>query len=234
MSTVANLDALASAIAETLPPGGGSTGVRLPAYAKVATGFASRENDRDLLTSTSRILVALTGNTHFPNPVPTLAAVTAARDALLAQVNLNDGSRITAAQRRQLRPPLEALLRQLAQYVQLVSKGDRVVLTGTGFPLQRGRQPASLVPVPENLRLSRGPVSGQLRARCKPIAHAAAYQWRIGPAQSPGVWLSADPTAAAHTVLTGLVPGTAYVVQVRAIGTRGPGDWSDVATQIAM
>jgi len=35
-------------------------------------------------------------------------------------------------------------------------------------------------------------------------------------------------------VLQGLTPGTRYIVQVRAIGSRGPSDWSVAVSQIAM
>ncbi|HTA65881.1 MAG TPA: fibronectin type III domain-containing protein [Xanthomonadaceae bacterium] len=202
--------------------------------AKVAIGFVNTDNDGDLAAAVSRILAAMTGNAHFPDPAPALATVAAARDALLAQVNVAEATRVTLARRRQLRPPLVALVRQLAQYVQATGNGDRVVLTASGFPLQRSPQPIGVLPAPENLRLSRGAVSGQLRARCKNVAKASAYQWRIAAVQTPGVWLPADPTVAARTTLAGLTPGTAYLVQVRAIGTRGPSDWSDAVTQIAM
>jgi hypothetical protein len=66
------------------------------------------------------------------------------------------------------------------------------------------------------------------------VTQASAYQWRIASAQVATVWLHVDPTVAAKATLRDLVPGTEYVVQVRAIGTKGPGDWSNAATQIAM
>jgi hypothetical protein len=202
--------------------------------AKVALTFISRSSDKDLVVATSRIVNGMTGNLSYPTPAPTLVAVAAARDALLAAINVANGSKLTIASRRQLRPALEGLLRQLAQYVQTASNGDPLVLTGSGFPLHRGRQPVGVLPAPTNLRLSRGLISGQLRARCKVVAQAASYQWRVASAAAPTVWLPADPTVAANATLQGLTPGTQYIVQVRAIGSKGPSDWSDATMQIAM
>jgi len=202
--------------------------------AKIALTFIAKDNDKTLVVATSQIVNAMTGNTNYPAPVPTLAAVTAASAALFAVVNTANASKLTIATRRQLRPALAALLRQLAQYVQTTSNGDRVVLMGSGFPLQRSRQPVGVLPAPANLRLSRGKVSGQLRARCKVVAQAASYQWQIASALAPTVWLPANPTVAAHANLEGLTPGTQYIVRVRAIGSSGPSDWSEAAMQIAM
>ncbi|HTD29721.1 MAG TPA: hypothetical protein VK660_10060 [Xanthomonadaceae bacterium] len=206
----------------------------MPSTAKVAVNFINTSNDTDLIVAASRIVNAMTGNTRYPTPVPTLAAVTTARDALLAVVNTAVTSKLTLATRRQLRPPLVTLLRQLAQYVQTTSNGDPVVLIGSGFPIHRPRQLVGVLPAPANLRLSPGLVSGQLRARCKLVAQAASYQWRIATTKDPTAWLPADPTVAANASLRDLSPGTQYVVQVRAIGTKGPSDWSNAATQISM
>jgi hypothetical protein len=205
-----------------------------PRPAKVALSFIARSSDKNLVVATSKIINAMTGNAHYPTPAPTLAAVTAANDALLAAVNVPHNSKLTVATRRQLRTPLAVLLRQLAQYVQTTGDGDPVVLLGSGFPLQRGPQPVGILPAPANLRLSRGKVSGQLAARCNMDAQAAAYEWRIASALAPTLWLPANPTVAARATLQGLMPGTQYVVQVRAIGSKGPSDWSVAAAQIAM
>ena len=49
---------------------------------------------------------------------------------------------------------------------------------------------------------------------------------RYATAAAPTAWTQADPTLGARITLYGLVPGTEYVVQVRAVGTQGPSDWS--------
>jgi hypothetical protein len=57
-----------------------------------------------------------------------------------------------------------------------------------------------------------------------------SYQWRYATTAAPTAWTLLDPTMAANIPLNGLVPGTQYIVQVRAVGSQGPSDWSDAAT----
>lgn len=131
--------------------------------------------------------------------------------------------------RRQQRARLEALLRSLALYVQQAGNGDPLVLLGSGFPLRKTAQPAGQLPAPGNLRVVRGQVSGQLKVRCNKVVRAGSYQWRYAAVATPGAWTLADPTLGASHVFDGLVPGTCYIVQVRAVGSAGPSDWSEAA-----
>jgi hypothetical protein len=192
--------------------------------------FATRDSHAALIVSSGRILVAMNGNPNFPAPIPVLSDITATRNAFIAAVNTDKGGPQVAVTRRQLRAQLAVQLRSLALYVQQTSGGDRLMLISSGYPLQKARQPVGLLPAPDNLRLARGKATGQLKARCNAVPQASSCQWRYATAAAPTVWTLADPTAAASIVLTALAPGTVYVVQVRAVGTQGPSDWSDSAT----
>ena len=129
---------------------------------------------------------------------------------------------------------LVSLLRDLALYVQQTCKGDMVVLLSSGHTPQKQRQPAGQLSAPLNLRLRRPELSGQLKARGDVVAKASAYQWRYATSLTPTSFTQTDPTTAASTTLENLTPGTVYVVQVRAIGSQGPSDWSDAAMLMAV
>jgi hypothetical protein len=221
--TVAPLDNATIGV-EMSPPLTAAIGI-VPGRAKVAIAFLNRDTDAALIVDSGRILAGMTGNAHYPAPVPALADVTTARNAFVAAVNAQSGPLATIA-RRQLRAQLVALLRSLALYVQQNCMGDPLVLLGSGYPGQKRPQPAAPLSAPGNLRLVRGKISGQLRARCKGVEQAGSYQWRYATTAAPTAWTEVDPTLGARVTLYGLVPGTEYVVQVRAVGTLGPSDWS--------
>jgi len=197
--------------------------------AKVAISFLSTNSDADLITACGRILVALTGNTHYPTPKPTLAAVSAARDVFVASVAALDRGKVSIAVRNAARVPLVQLLRELSLYVQQTAQGDRVVLLGSGYPLQKTRQPIGIPAAPQNLRLKQGN-SGQLIARCNVVPAALSYQWRFASLQAPTAWTQAEPTGKASCTLHDLAAGTQYTVQVRVVGRKGASDWCTAAS----
>jgi len=218
----------ASPQASTASPGGAGH------PAKVAVSFMSRDTDAQFIIDTARIVAGMTGNAAFPTPSPTVANVVAARNKYLAAVTSGLDSRLGRSQRKKSRQALVVVLRQLAHYVEDTGAGDRTVLMSSVFPLQQGRTPAGPPVAPTQVRLVKGKTSGTAIARCRPIVHARAYQWRIAPAATPTAWLPVVTTFAAHAEFDGLTPTTVYVVQVCAAGTAGVGDWSETATVLVV
>jgi len=199
--------------------------------AKPSITFLTQSSDGKLAIALGHILDAMLGNTHFVNPVPTLADIGAARDTYVTAVNALDRSRATTVARDNARAAVVQLVRDLALYVQQTSKGDMATLLTSGFPAQKSkRQPAGVLLAPQNVRLRTARISGQMLARARTVPEAKAYQWRYATALAPTVWTVLDPVTTASITLVNLTPGTNYIVQARAIGTRGSSDWSDGAT----
>ena len=198
-------------------------------WARIAIASLTRISNANLIAASERILVGMHGNANYPAPVPPLSDITAAHASFVAAVSSGNGGAHAVADRRQKRTQLVVLLRSLALYVQQACNGDPVVLLSSGYPIRKAPGPVGLLPAPANLRLARGKLSGQLNVRCNADARASSYQWRYATAAAPAAWTVLDPTVRASIVLEGLVAGTVYVVQARAIGSLGPSDWSDVA-----
>jgi hypothetical protein len=215
-------DAVAAVTAPTTPAPTGK--------ARIAVSFLLVDKDAQLLVDSARILTMMTGNAAYPTPDPALADITTARNSYAAAVTAAKDSRIGLKLRVQQRASLVALLRTLAHYVQVTSGGDLPTLLASGFPAQRARGPVGELPAPANLRLSRGKVSGQVIARCDPVARAGAYLWRYALSTTPTAWLPVVTTVSARAVLNGLVPTASYLAQVGVVGSAGQGNWSDVAT----
>jgi hypothetical protein len=199
--------------------------------AKLTVSFLTKSSDAELIAATNRVLTALTGNTNYPAPVPALAAITTALAAYTTAVDGLDRGRVSVAIRDKARLPVVQLLRELSLYVQQTSQGDRVVLLGSGYPLQKARQPAGIPLAPQNLRLRQGN-TGVLVGRVRVVLNASSYQWRFATALAPTVWQQPEPTTRATATIVGLAPGTTYNVQVRAIGSRGASDWCETASLI--
>jgi len=204
----------------TTPPAG---------KAKVAISFLLLATDAELVVASLRIVTGMTGNAAYPVPNPGLAAITTARNTYIAAVNAAKDSRLAVTVRKQQRVAFAGLLRNLASYVQVASGGDPPTLLSSGFPAQRGRQPVGRLPAPANPRLVRGAISGQLIARCGKLPQATGYEWRYAMSATPTAWVSLGSRFAVTATIDGLVPGTQYIAQVRALGTAGPSDWSGAA-----
>ncbi len=201
---------------------------------RVAISFLQTDTDAMLIVDSDRIIGSMTGNPAYPTPDPKLADLTAARDTYIAAVKAAQDSIIARSTRRARRANFTALLRKLANHVQSASNGDRTTLLSSGFPAQRTRVPLGNLVAPLGLILAKGKLSGQIIARCNRHPKAGAYHWRIGPTATPMVWQPIDTTLAAHIAYDNLVMYTPYTAQVRAIGTAGPSDWSDVASAVVV
>ena len=201
---------------------------------KVAISFLSLDKDVQLVNDGSKIVVSMTGNAFYPSPLPTLVQIGTAHDAFAAAVNALDRSKASVVRRNQTRLALVLLLRELALYVQQASGGDPAKLLSSGFPMQRKRgvSPAELQ-APKSLRVRQAAVSGRLLARCSADASAKSYQWRIATVLAPTVWTVNDPVTTARFTFDGLVPGTQYLVQVRAFARNGSSNWSDSVAMFA-
>jgi nucleoid-associated protein YgaU len=206
------------------------------ALAKPSITFVERSSDDNLATISGRILAGMTANTAYPAPVPTLVTLTTARAAFVAAVNANDRGRIAIAGRDKARSQLGQVLRDLALYVQQQSNGDLVTVLSSGYPAQRTRGAAvqTAPGAPTGIRLQQGRLSGQIAGLCDRVAGAMLYQWRFATAQAPTVYTQTDTASKARVTFANLVPGTQYLVQVRACGKRGSSDWSNAVTVYAV
>lgn len=203
---------------------------------KVSTAFLNRSSNADLLVAAETILAALKGNPNYLSPVPALADVQTAHDAFAAAIVAAAGGGVVATStKNDRRDDLTALLRTLAVYVQLHCNDDLTTLLTSGFPIQKPqRQPVGPVATPANLSVGPGAVSGELNVKFPRVFGASIYNWRISTAATPTVWENRGQTTAASTSLDGLTPGVVYLVQANAVGTAGPSDWSNPASQMAL
>jgi hypothetical protein len=183
----------------------------------------------DFVKFAQAVLAAMTGNTHFPNPSPTLAAVTALITALAnAETATQTRAKGTVPARNAARAALLTALHQLKAYVQQVADADpdnaAAIIVSSGLSVQKttARDKQAFTAKP-------GTISGSVDVVAKAVAHRAAYEWEWS-ADGGKTWTTAPATLGARTTVTGLPVGTSCTFRFRPLTKTGEGDWSQVVT----
>ncbi len=171
------------------------------------------------------ILQALTGNSAFPQPDPTLAALQKAiADVESAEALVHTGAKGAVAARNQKRAVLVALLQQLKAYVQKTVDADQehapALIQSAGMGMKKVVVRAARV-----FAVKSGPVSGSVSLVTARAAKRASYEWAFS-SDGGKTWQEARATLRSRTSITGLQPGTAYLFRVRPVTKKGDGDWS--------
>jgi hypothetical protein len=195
---------------------------------KPTVNFLTTDSDPQLATDVGVILQKMTDNPDYPDPLPTLDAVSTAHDAfVLAVSNAANGGKLFTATKNARRADLVALVRQLANYVATACGGDYAKLLGSGFPTHKPkREPIGLLNAPTTPVLSHGILSGSIDAVTNSQRGAFIYNWQAALATAPDTILKTVQTTGTRSTITGLTPGQLYIVTVNVVGAAGPSDWS--------
>lgn len=198
--------------------------------AAIKSGFSQLANDA--FEAVCRlILVSLTGNVYFPEPVPPLETYS---DAIENFSNLcsvaKDGTKNDKRLRDDARAVLNDLTKKLAQYVTIVADGDAIKLGTSGFPFVKSWQPTPPLAVPENLKLANSG-SGKINVSVDAVANSKVYliQFTKDPLTDSSQWTSIN-SSKRKLLVTGLTPGTTYWFRVAVLGVRGQITYSMVAS----
>lgn len=193
------------------------------------------ETDSDLLTLAGSIIEGLTGNAYFQNPVPSIAVVTAVRDAYKESlVAAGSGKRTAIITKQESRLVLEDMLNKLGNYVNTIARGNDVALASTRFPLTKQPEPAYLGSF-EKISLAPGANGGTLECKLTRVKNSKAYTFMIteDPQPDESLWRSYTTTMCSYT-FTNLQPGKKYWVKVSVAGTRGQSIQSNAICQYAV
>ncbi len=204
--------------------------------ARIADRLKSQSAEQ-LVTMAGAIIAGFTNNPAFPAPTVDLKTVQAAVEelnaALAAQAH---GGTTATAEKNNRREALIVLLRKLKHYVEDNCGNDLAVLLSSGFQAAATTRNRSPLANPSILGIGYGN-RGELVMKVTPIARAKCYELRsalVGAGDVAGPWQAAGLfTASRPITITGLIPGTTYLFQVRTIGgsTRFS-DWSNPVTRM--
>lgn len=180
-----------------------------------------------------KILLSVTDNPYFPEPVPTLIVFSAAIENFSALCAIaKDGTKNDIRMRRDSRKSLEKLIKKLYEYVTITADGDAIILGASGFKLQKKREPKPPIADPTNLKVSNAG-SGNINIGVDAVKNGKLYffQYTIGPLTDDSNWITITDTKSKY-VLTGLKPGTNYLLRVGVAGVKGQMKYSMVTSLI--
>jgi hypothetical protein len=197
---------------------------------RLNSGFSKLADDQ-FDNKAQSIVAALTGNANFPTTTPTLASIgtdlTACQQALAMQSGQARDTQIAAT-----RAKLADSLEKLARGLELVPNVTEAMLATSGFELRKVPSVSGeIVAAPGNVRLKQTGVSGVVQVLCDAVNRASAYEMQYTLDPNAGPWIDGETFASTRGIgISGLTRGKDYWVRLRAIGTNGPGPWSDPAT----
>jgi hypothetical protein len=177
-------------------------------------------------------------NVFTTTPIP-LATLKQDLDNLtVSAAAANDGAKKDIAQRKKDRRVVEQDLELLSAYVLRVANGDPAIVASSGFVLASPRAKSAPQPLPQPVvdSVDQG-VTGQLLVGVSSVPNAHGYVLRNAALINglPGNWTEVTVTSTKKAVeFNGLMPGTIYAFQVRALGKAGLTDWSDSVTRMCI
>ena len=178
-----------------------------------------------LITYAQGIVKGMTGNASFPNPVPTLAAVTAAINALqTAETAALARTKGAVATRNEARTSLVMLLEQLKADIQAAADANvengASIIQSAGVSVRK-----TAVHPPRVFAATPGAVSGVANVVAPSAARRASYEWEYS-LDGGKTWVTLPSTLQAKTSLSGLQSGSTVQFRYRPVTKTGEGNWS--------
>jgi hypothetical protein len=175
----------------------------------------------DKVNKAKHIIKAMTGNPHFPSPIPSLADVDIAADALdNAQIAL-DGSKLKTVQRNAAEAILDSLMSSLQGYVDAASRQDKAKILSAGFDVRDPRTKPAILACPTELGASSTKMEGEVKLDWKAIKKKNFYIVEAAQAIEGSTYkIVAQPTKSS-VVVSGLVPGERYRFRISVVNGAG-------------
>ena len=205
---------------------------------RIAEKFKTLSTEQ-LVAMAGAIINGLTGNPAFPDLPVDLKTVQTAIDDVIAALAVQPHEGVTAmAEKKNKQEALIALLRRLKHYVEDNCGNDLAAVLSSGFQAAAGTRTRAPLAIPSILKVAFGN-SRELVLRVPHVTRARCYEVRAAAMSAgsiPGDWQPAGLfTNSRSMTVAGLIPGTMYLFQVRAIGgSTGHSDWSTGASRMCV
>jgi len=190
-----------------------------------------KSNQGSLVLTSNRVVYKLENNPAFPNPPKALAAlkeILPVYQSALAHALSRDKEKV--AFKNKQKAIVVNLLNELADYVNSICKGNRILLLSSGFIVSEKR--TALVPAIGKLEVILGG-SGEATTRIKKITGAIAFvhEYTTEEPGSQTTWISRG-SSLTHYKFTKLASDKRHWFRVVAIGRGGKVGYSPIVTRV--
>ena len=184
-----------------------------------------------LITYAQAIVKAMAGNTSFPSPIPSLAALTAAiSDLQIAETAALSRIKGAVAVRDDKKAALVRLLQQLKGYVQTVA--DAAVDSGGAIIVSASLAvKKTAVRKPRVFEAVQGDATGSAKLIAASAGPRSSYEWEYS-IDGGKTWVTAPVTLQARTLVSGLTVGSIVQFRYRPVTKAGEGNWSQPASLV--
>lgn len=204
-----------------------------------ARGGFQRLTDEQFSTLGSIICNAMESNIHFDTPLPEIEDVKSATDDFNEKLAMarRKGSPYDTAVKNEARKELGKVLAELAFYVNKVADGNLPVLLSSGFYVSGDHRTQYVPTRVEGVKLSDGRQSGQIILRFDMQENIRMYEYSYSfekDEDKEHIWSEVFKTSSSSgNLIASAVPGLYYFARVRAINTKGIGEWSEPVSIMA-
>ena len=208
---------------------------KITEMASIVTGL-TRMTDVQVIQFAKKVHTALGGNSNVPAPNPPLPKLQHLIATAEGSMDGYETEKAVLRNKKNLRDEaMKALcngLRLEADTVQAATNGDPDRMETTGFRAGKRPSPVGIPAQVSRLVLEAGPTEGTLKASWKPVRGVKAYEMETSPDPiGANTWTYKGTVTKAKATINNFVSGTRIWLHVRAIGTAGPGPWSDPAVR---
>ena len=170
-------------------------------------------------------------NPNFPTPNPSLPDLAAGADALEVAYNEDQAARLVSKTKTAVQDErdaaVDALVNQLASYVDSVNNGDAEIIASAEFAVRSTPAPLGELPVPADVQVAPSEHSGSADISWSSLRGAKAYVIERAPDAPSLNWAVIGTSTRAKTSLNSMTSGTKYWLRVAAISAAGQSAWSD-------
>lgn len=178
-----------------------------------------------------QIVLAMTDNSNFPTPNPTLAALLDSSETLEDSYNEALAARQAAKAKTSVQDDdganFDLVLMQLANYVENASNGDKAKIESAGFSLRNPPSPIGALPAPEDLQAVPSQHAGTADVSWNAVRGAKAYCIERAVDAQELDWGVIGMSTKKEASLNSMVSGRRYWFRVAAIGAAGQSAYSD-------